>query len=238
MMTSVHVTCIIRCPHLYQKRQSPQAPSRRPCTAAHASQIPTRLGSTYGPRYHTFPQLPHTVTKLQKSRHWFRRDQRVQFHKSQPTPTSKHPGPALHLRKPSAGQVQQMLQTCDWGCRHLLHGYAHTARTAMVMHARVCAHFHGHAHGHGHARTVTHMHGHSHTFTGMCTATSTSGHASDETSVRLTQIKRQPVYSNALRLRNISADLRVQPAYSKRLGGMGVNDGVDDDDRGGAAACV
>ena len=35
-----------------------------------------------------------------------------------------------------------------------------------------------------------------------------------------------PVHSNALRLRNISADLRVQPAYSKRLGGMG---GVNDD---------
>ena len=40
-----------------------------------------------------------------------------------------------------------------------------------------------------------------------------------------------PTHSNALRLRNISADLRVQPAYSKHLGGMGVNgdDGVDDD---------
>ena len=44
-----------------------------------------------------------------------------------------------------------------------------------------------------------------------------------------------PVHSSALRLRNTSADLRIQPAYSKRLGGMGVNDddGVDDDDRGG-----
>ena len=50
-----------------------------------------------------------------------------------------------------------------------------------------------------------------------------------------------PVHSSALRLRNTSADLRVQPAYSKPLGGMGVNvdDGVDVDDRcGAAAACA
>ena len=76
MMTSVHVTCIIRCPHLYQKQQSPQAPSRRPCTAARASQIPTRLGSTYGHTPdafpHTFWQIPigrpspHTIYKLFK----------------------------------------------------------------------------------------------------------------------------------------------------------------------------
>ena len=47
MMTSVHVTCIIRCPHLYQKQQNPQAPSRRPYAVA----MPHR--SPYGPYSHT-----------------------------------------------------------------------------------------------------------------------------------------------------------------------------------------
>ena len=85
-------------------------------------------------------------------------------------------------------QVQQMLQTCDWGggCRHLLHGYAHTCTyghahtfmgtltamvtrarsltcTAMVIHSRACAR-----------------------------PRQRPGTLSDETSVRLTQIKRQP----------------------------------------------
>ena len=109
----------------------------------------------------------------------------------QPTPTSKHQGPALHLCKPSAGQFQQMLQTCDWG--GVPSPPARTVmRTLSWARARPWSYLHGYVHGHGHARTVTHMHGHGHTFTGMCTATSTSGHASDETSVRLTQIKLQP----------------------------------------------
>ena len=45
-------------PDLCQKRPSPQAPSRRPYTAAHVSQILMRLGSPYGPRSHTFPRFP------------------------------------------------------------------------------------------------------------------------------------------------------------------------------------
>ena len=166
MMTSVHVTCIIRCPHLYQKQQSPQAPSRRPCTAAHASQIPTRLGSTYGPRYHTFPRLPHTVTKLQKSRHWFRRDQRVLPHKSQPTPSSKHPEPALQSSKPSAGQVQQMLQTCEVGCTVTSCTYGHGH-----IHSRVCARPSAYLYMHGHSRA--HLHRHAHICTAMAQANST-----------------------------------------------------------------
>ena len=94
------------------------------------------------------------------------------------SPTGSGKSPALQSSKPSAGQVQQMLQTCDWGVP------SPPARKAMVMRSSSRpwsrAHFQGHAHGH------------SHTFTGMRTATSTSGHASDETSVRLAQIKRQP----------------------------------------------
>ena len=39
--------------------------------------------------------------------------------------------------------------------------------------------------------------------------------------VRFTQIKRQPTRSNVLKLRHISADLRIQPVYSNPLGGMG-----------------
>ena len=68
------------------------------------------------------------------------------------------------------------------------HGHACTGmRTLSWARARPWSYLHGHVHGHGHARTVTHMHGHSHTFTGYV-----HGHASDETSVRLTQIKLQP----------------------------------------------
>ena len=104
------------------------------------------------------------------------------------------------------------------GCRYLLH-------------VRSCAHFHGHAYGHGH------------TCTGMCTCTAMVMRARSLTCTAIviharprqrpgTLLTRpaygshksssNPVHSSALRLRNISADLRVQPAYSKRLGGMGM----------------
>ena len=106
------------------------------------------------------------------------------------------------------------------------------ARTAMVMHARACAHLHGH----GHART----------FKGtrtamfiplrvMRTATLSTRPASG-----LSRSSANPVHSNTLKLRNASTNLQSNQ-YSKHLGGMGVSvdDGVDDDDdRGGGIARV
>ena len=65
------------------------------------------------------------------------------------SPTGSGKSPALRSSKPSAGQFQQITHACDGGggCRHLLHGYAHTC-----------------TYGHGHActftRMVTHAHGH------------------------------------------------------------------------------
>ena len=67
------------------------------------------------PFSHTFPRLPHTVTKLQKPRHWFRQDQRSGPANPQPAgptnpqnlriqspqisnqPARKFPNPRLHL---------------------------------------------------------------------------------------------------------------------------------------------
>ena len=74
-------------PHTHQppsgnSQKTAKPTPRRPHTAAHASQIPMRLGSPYGPRSHTFPRLPNATSKLQKSRHWFRRDQRLRPRKS------------------------------------------------------------------------------------------------------------------------------------------------------------
>ena len=65
--------------------------SRKPHTAAHASQILMHLGFPYGPCSHTFPRLPHTATKLQKSQHWFRRDQHFRLRKFSAFPTSAVP---------------------------------------------------------------------------------------------------------------------------------------------------
>ena len=194
-MTSVHVTCIIRCPHLYQKQQSPQAPSRRPCTTAHASQIPTRLGSTYGPRYHTFPQLPHTVTKLQKSRHWFRRDQRVQFHKSQPTlsaniqnlrynPANQAPAKSSKSHMPATGGGVQSPPAC----------------TAMVIY------IHGYAHGQAHTFTCTVTH--AHTFTGMRISARLWRKPARRDQRTAQQIPNQPCQANTLKLRNASTNLQ------------------------------
>ena len=109
----------------------------------------------------------------------------IRFHGSHTPPNSKKSDPKSNetcvtvYTNQAPAKSSKCYRPATGGCRHLLH-------------VRSCAHFHGHAHGHGHTCTVTHMHGHGHTFTGMRTATSTSGHASDETSVRLTRIKRQP----------------------------------------------
>ena len=136
---------------------------------------------------------PHTIHKLQKSGFHFDETSGS----SSTNPNQPRQADIQNLRYNPANQKPTSSSKCyrpaTGGHRHLLH-----VRPWSRAHIHWRAHGHGHArtvthmHGHGHARMVTHMHGHSHTFTGMCTATSTSGHAFDETSVRLAQIKRQP----------------------------------------------
>ena len=91
--------------------------SRRPYTAAHASQIPTRLGSPYGPCSHMFPRIPHTTLQLQKIRFQFRRDQRSGAANPAPIQPRIFPGPAY----PVSTHPQHA------NPRPLLHG--HGART-------------------------------------------------------------------------------------------------------------
>ena len=58
-----------------------------------------RLGSPYGPCSNTFPRIPHTAHKLQKTRLQFRRDQRPALADQAPTGPLKSPEPASHLRR-------------------------------------------------------------------------------------------------------------------------------------------
>ena len=101
---------------------------------------------------------PHTIHNLLKVGLSFDETSGSCPTNPQPTTSSRHPEPALHLRKPSAGQFQQITHTCEWGAP------SPPARKAMVMRSSSRpwprAHFQGHMHGHGHARTVTHMRGH------------------------------------------------------------------------------
>ena len=87
-------------------------------TAPSMSTVPTHprdFPHMLAPFFNTFPRLPHTVTKLQKSRHWFRQDQRsgpanlqpagptnpqnlrIQFPQISNQPARKFPNPRLHL---------------------------------------------------------------------------------------------------------------------------------------------
>ena len=162
---------------------------------------------------------PHTIHKLQKSGFHFDETSGSSPANPQPTPSSKHPEPALYSGKSNANRFQQITcVTCPanltptksrksyrparWGVP------SPPACTAMVMHARALS------------LTCTAM------FIPlrvMCTATSTSRHASDETSVRLTQIKRQ---SNSLKspgghghgvASRRGADVAVGPRVQARL---------------------
>ena len=103
-----------------------------------------------------------------------------QFHKSPTNPVKQTPWTCVTVQ-----QIKRRPSPANHTC----------LRSAGVPSSPACAHLHGHAHGHGHVHTCTGTR----TFTAMfiplrvmCTATSTSGHASAETSVRLTRIKRQP----------------------------------------------
>ena len=81
-MTSVHVTCIIRCPHLYQKQQSPQAPSRRPYAVAMLRRSPCTSDPHTGHvpiRFRGFSIQPPKILTLVSTRPAF------------PTPQIRHP---------------------------------------------------------------------------------------------------------------------------------------------------
>ena len=106
------------------------------------------------------------------------------------------------------------------------------ARTAMVMRAPSLTRAYSLARARPWSRV--HLHGYVHICTAMAQASPTrpaSGFGKSSAN---------PVHSNALKLRNISADLRVQPAYSKRLGGMGMASTTTASLRrqGGQHACV
>ena len=161
----------------------PHTVSRFPHTTTRLTHFPIR-----------FPRIHHTIRKLQRIRPQTRRDQRPAPQIPNQSNPNRYPEPALHLRKSSAGQVTQILQTCNWGWRwHLLH---------------VCAHLHVRAHLHGHA----HMH------------MSIPGHAFDETSGRSPQTTNRFRHASSLSQRPVHSNLRIQPAYSdstvQPLGGM------------------
>ena len=167
--------------------RTPRSPSSNSQETA-KSAIPHLAGHTLQPMPHRSPYTsdPHTghvpirthgspipATKLQKSRHWFRRDQRP----APQIPNRSCPTDSLNLRHISANQSptdsskSHMPATGGGGAvTSCTYGHGH-------IHSRVCArpwsraHIHGHAHGHGASQP-------------------------DETSVRFTQIKRQ---SNSLK---------------------------------------
>ena len=143
---------------------------------------------------------PHTIRKLQKSDFKFGETsvpvqqipnqprqadiQNLRYNPANQKPTGSSKSHGYSLHKPGAGQFQQMLQTCDWG-------------VAPALPARVCARIYGH--GHAHISMVTHAHA----FKGM----SKSGRISDETSGSGSlRSSANPIHSNALKLRNTSAD--------------------------------
>ena len=168
--------------------QAPHAVRRPPCRAAasrfhipvfHATFVPhaiprpphTWAASPYGiavsPYNHTPDAFPHTFSadppyNPQAPKNPTPNLERPATGHANPQPTlpNRCPEPTLQSSKPSAGQFQQMLQTCDWGVP------SPPARTVT------------HAHGQGHACTAMFI-----PLRVMYTAMA-SGRISDETSVR------------------------------------------------------
>ena len=149
------------------------------------------------------PQAP-------KIRLQIRRDQRS----SSTNPNQPRQANILNLRycpaNPTPTKSRKSYIPASGGHRHLLH---------VRPWSWSCAHLHGH--------------GHALTFKGTRTAIviplrararpcQRPGTPSTRPAYGSHKSSANPVHSSALRLRHISADLRVQPAYSKRLGGMGM----------------
>ena len=117
-----------------------------------------------------------------------------------PTGSSKSHGYSLH--KSSAGQVQQITHACDWG-------------VAPAPPARVCAYIYGH----GHARIFISMRTHSRARHRHSCAHQSPGAFSDETSGSGSRgSSANPIHSNALKLRYISADLQSNRPTQKPWG--------------------
>ena len=203
-------------------RAVPVLKRRPPCQVpTHPRDFPHMLA----PLFNTFPRLPHTVTKLQKSRHWLRRDQRSGFTNPQPTTSSRHPEPALPSSKPIPNRFQQITRvTIQQTKRRPVPANATDLRLGGAVTS--CTYGHGHIHSracarpgaymHGHSRA--HLHRHAHTCTAMAQANSTRP-AYGATNPQPTLSSKHP--EAALQ----SSGSIFNPTYSKRLGGMG-----DDDD--------
>ena len=135
--------------------------------------------------------------------------------------SSKHPRPALPSSKPSANRFKQITWLQSTQNKHRPVPANHTC-LRLGGAVTSCTY------GHGYASTFTGTVTHARIFTAMfiplrvmCTATSTSGHASDETSVRLEHIKRQ---SNSLKFPAAASHLRGSTRPTRPLkspGGTG-----------------
>ena len=123
-----------------------------PHTVSRFPHTTTRL--TYFPICHGRSPIarpsPHTIHKLQKSDFHFGEISGSQFHKSQPTLSSKHPGPALPVQQISRQPSHANPTYLRWGWRRHVRArtatgmYAHIC--TMVILARPCARLHGHGH--------------------------------------------------------------------------------------------
>ncbi len=148
------------------------------------------------------------------------------------SPTSFRKSHALRSSKPGAGQVQQITHACEWGAPSPPARTFIVTRTAMVTHARTFTAMATRSLSMAHARPCSYLYG-------LCarprqrpgTLLTRPAYGSHGSSAN---------HSNALRLRNTSADLRVQPVL-KTPGGhghgvawrRGVNGDCGVDDKGG-----
>ena len=165
-----------------------------------------------------------------------RREQRSSPTNPQPTPTSKHPEPALLYGKPSANRFKQITWLQSTQTKH-------RPVPANATDLRVGGAVTIGAHVFTGMRTLSCLYGCAHTCTGMLTYSrararpwhpgtllprpASGSHGSSA----------NPTHSNALSLRHISADLRIQLVL-KYPGGHGRRRRcVDDDDSGGQHLC-
>ena len=204
-------------PDIARNPQSPQAAPRLHIPRFRGISIPHTSGR---PPIHKrrlpCQQSPHICAAFPICR----RRSPIHFHGFHiQSPSSKNPDigfdetSARFTQTCASNRFQQITHACEGGWRrHLsrarLHGCARIFTRTSVPWPRLHAH--------------------------TCTATSTSGHASDETSVRFTQIKRQ---SSSLKCPEPASHLRGSTRPTSLLkcpGGHGRRRCDVDDDRGGS----
>ena len=184
----------------------PHTVSRFPHTATRLTHFPIRFGRSpqagHSPIRHGRSPIarlsPNTIHIIDKAAGFhFDETSGSSSTNPQPTPPSKHPEPALPSSKPSAGQVQQMLQTCEVGgavtsCMRI------PARTVMrtLSWARV--------------RPWSYLHGYARIFTAMVMRIPARPWRKpirrDQRTAQ--QIPNQPCQANTLKLRNASTNLQ------------------------------